>query len=74
MFVNAGSRILRRRAGPYPSIPSSTFANLPQSPTVGQLAFVTDSNSVTWGGTVAGGSSSKVLAQWNGSNWTVVGK
>jgi hypothetical protein len=74
MFVNVGSRILRKRAGPYPSTPSSTYANLPQSPTLGQLAYVTDATLATWGSNVAGGSTNKVLAHWNGSNWTIIGK
>jgi hypothetical protein len=55
-------------------VPSSTFANLPQSPTVGQLAFVTDATLTTWGSTVAGGSTNSVLAQWNGTVWTIIGK
>jgi hypothetical protein len=74
MFVNIGSRILRRRQGSDPSVPSSTFNNLPQSPTLGQLAFVTDATVSTWGSTVVGGSTNKVLAQWDGSNWTIIGK
>jgi hypothetical protein len=74
MFVNVGSRILRKRTSTSIVVPSSTLANLPASPYVGQLAFITDSNTATWGANISGGSTNKVLAQWNGSNWTVVGK
>jgi len=50
------------------------FASLPGSPTVGQLANVSDSNTNVWGATIAGTGGNHVLARWNGSNWTVVGK
>lgn len=56
-----------------PTAPSFKFANLPASPAVGMYAVVTDSNTVTWGATIAGGSTHKVLAFYNGSNWTVAG-
>lgn len=51
-----------------------TVANLPASPVAGMVAYVTDSNTVTWGATIAGLSSNKVLAFYNGTNWTVAGK
>jgi hypothetical protein len=73
MFISPGSRILRKRSGPYPSVPTSIFANLPQSPTNGQLAFITDSSTATWGANISGSGANKVLAQWNGSHWTVIG-
>ncbi len=50
------------------------FADLPASPSAGTLAYVTDSNTVTWGATIAGSSTNKVLAFFNGTNWTVAGK
>lgn len=50
------------------------FASLPAAPAAGMVAYVTDSNTVTWGATVAGSSTNKVLAFYNGTNWTVAGK
>jgi hypothetical protein len=40
----------------------------------GALAVVTDSNTNTWGATVAGSGSNHVLAYCNGTNWTVAAK
>lgn len=51
-----------------------TFANLPASPITGMMATVTDSNTTTWGATIAGGGANTVLAFWNGSAWTVAAK
>ena len=52
-----------------------TVANLPGSPVVGQLAQVTDSLTTTWGANITGGlGGTTVLAWYNGSHWTVVGK
>lgn len=48
-----------------------TFANLPTSPREGMMVPVTDSNTATWGATIAGGGSNHVLAYYNGTNWTV---
>lgn len=48
-----------------------TVANLPSSPVEGMLVAVTDSNTATWGATIAGGGSNHVLAYYNGTNWTV---
>jgi len=44
------------------------------SPPAGSLAYITDSNTATWGATIAGGGANHVLA-WrnNAGNWTVVG-
>lgn len=50
------------------------FASLPASPVEGMMAWVNDSNTATWGATVAGGGADKVLAVYNGTNWTVAGK
>lgn len=50
-----------------------TFAQLPGSPVAGMLATVSDSNTATWGATIAGGGANNVLARFNGTNWTVVG-
>jgi hypothetical protein len=49
------------------------FTNLPASPLVGMIAYVSDSNTATWGATVAAGGANKVLAWYNGTNWTVMG-
>lgn len=50
------------------------FASLPASPEEGMMAWVNDSNTATWGANVAGGGANKVLAVYNGTNWTVAGK
>jgi len=50
------------------------FANLPASPVAGMVTTVTDSNTATWGATIAGGGANTVLAFYNGSNWTVFPK
>lgn len=49
------------------------FADLPTA-TAGSLAYVNNSNTATWGATIAGGGVNKVLAFFNGTNWTVAGK
>jgi hypothetical protein len=51
-----------------------TFAALPATPVEGMLATVTDSNTNTWGATVASGGANRVLAYYDGTNWTVAGK
>lgn len=50
------------------------FASLPASPVEGMLVGVTDSNTATWGATIAGSGSNHVLAYFNGTVWTVAGK
>lgn len=50
------------------------FADLPAVPVAGMMAYVTDSDTVVWGATIVGGSTDKVLAWFNGTNWTVAGK
>lgn len=49
------------------------FAGLPAGPVAGTIAYITDSNTTTWGATVAGGGANKVLAWFNGTNWKVIG-
>jgi hypothetical protein len=49
------------------------FSELPTA-VAGTVAYVTDSNTVTWGATISGSSTNKVLAFYNGTNWTVAGK
>lgn len=50
----------------------TAFASLPTG-SEGDLACVTDSNTATWGATIAGGGANNVLAYFNGTNWTVAG-
>ncbi len=58
-----------------PVAPSFTFATLPSPATVGMYAVVTNSSTVVWGAIIAAASpGSKVLAFYNGTNWTVLGK
>lgn len=54
----------------------NTYASLPvcSASTEGSMRAVTDSNTVTWGATVAGGSTNHVLAYCDGTAWTVAGK
>lgn len=54
--------------------PVVLFAGLPASPILGMMYTVTDSNTAVWGSAIAGLGGNSVLARWNGSNWTVVGK
>ena len=55
--------------------PQYTFATLPASPFVGETAVVTDATVNTWGTAVTvGGGGDKVLAFFNGTNWTVAAK
>jgi len=49
------------------------FADLPATPEEGWQVPVTDSNTATWGATIAGGGANNVLAYYNGTNWTVMG-
>lgn len=49
------------------------FASLPGTPTEGMVAWINDSDTVVWGATITGGDTNKVLAVYNGTNWTVAG-
>lgn len=49
------------------------YASRPSAPEVGDLINISDSNTATWGAAIAGGGANKVLARYNGANWTVVG-
>jgi hypothetical protein len=54
---------------------SKTVSQLPAASTVpGALCRVTDSNTATWGATIASGGANSVLAFSNGTNWTVAAK
>lgn len=48
------------------------FASLPTA-AEGAIAWVNNSTTATWGATIAGGGANKVLAVYNGTNWTVAG-
>jgi len=48
-------------------------AELP-APTLGMVALILDSNTATWGANITGTGAFKVLAFYNGTNWTVVAK
>jgi hypothetical protein len=58
------------------SAPGSViFSNLPAAPITGTTAVITDSTTNTWGANITvGGGSDTVLAWFNGSHWTVLGK
>jgi hypothetical protein len=50
------------------------FADLPVQTGAGALCCVSNSNTAVWGAVIAGGGANKVLAFYNGTNWTVAGK
>lgn len=50
-----------------------TFAQRPGG-VLGEEFIFTDSNTTTWGATIAGSGGSTVKGWYNGSNWTVVGE
>ncbi len=54
----------------------SSYGSCVGSPSTnwGKIVAVNDSNTVTWGATITGGSSSFVLAFCDATNWTVIGK
>lgn len=52
-----------------------TVSTLPSSPTFGELAYVTDGTSgLSWGAQATGGHSTFYIVNWNGSQWSVMGK
>jgi hypothetical protein len=51
-----------------------TFANVPASPVEGMIVAIVDSTTATWGATITGSGSNHVLAYYDGTNWTVLGK
>lgn len=56
------------------SLTEIAYAARPGVPATGMMVNFSDSNTATWGATVAGGGANHVLARYNGTNWTVVGK
>lgn len=63
---------LRLATGDVLNLQPVAFTGLPTG-AEGDLACVTDSNTATWGATIAGGGANNVLAYFNGTNWTVAG-
>jgi hypothetical protein len=55
----------------FADLPGQVGVNL--SPKEGMEYDITNSNTATWGATVAGGGSNKVKVRYNGTNWTVMG-
>lgn len=56
------------------AVPSYTFAELPASPALGNLAVVTDSPVNAWGDVVSsGGDAQTALIWYNGAEWSVIG-
>lgn len=53
-----------------PRLTPIAFASLPTG-AEGMIAAITDSNTATWGATIAGGGANNVLGFYNGANWTV---
>lgn len=79
IFFGSGADVLLGRAaanrlqlatGDVFNLAPTAFASLPTG-AEGDLAFVTDSNNATPGGTVAGGGANNILAFHNGTNWIV---
>ncbi len=59
---------------PFIAAPQYAYANLPGSPTLGQVVCVTDATVNTWGANITtGGGTHFVLAWWNGTHFTVIG-
>jgi hypothetical protein len=52
-------------------IAPTTFANAIASPLEGDMMYFTDSNTSTYGATIAGGGANHVLGVYNGTNWIV---
>lgn len=50
------------------------FADLPASPVEGMEFDINNSNTATWGATIAGGGANHVKGRYNGTVWTVMGK
>lgn len=70
--INAGGHFVGV-AGAALLLTPSAFAALPAG-SEGMMAWVNDSSTATWGDTITGGGANKVLAVFNGANWTVAGK
>lgn len=69
-YIQGAKRQLDRQTG---STTVLTFATLPTG-VEGMMIPISDSNTNTWGATVAGGGSFHILAYFNGSVWTCAAK
>lgn len=69
-FVANGGTLVKT---PTVELTPVAFASLPVG-AEGMMAWVNNSTTETWGATIAGGGAFKVLAVFNGTNWTVAGK
>lgn len=58
------------------SVLGYTVATLPSSPSLGTIGYVTDAASgLSWGSAIgAGGHSTFYIVNWNGAQWSVMGK
>lgn len=58
----------------FTSLPGQAGSNSNIQVTYGMEYDIVDSNTNTWGATVAAGGSNQVRVRYNGTNWTVMGK
>lgn len=56
------------------TVASVVYASLPASPSAGMILRVSNANTNTWGTSITGTGADNVLAWYNGSAWTVIGK
>lgn len=56
------------------NIATYAYAALPASPQTGAVVWISNANANTWGASVTGVGSDIVLAWYNGTAWTVIGK
>ena len=66
-FALLGKATFTRGFVPTPS----TVANLPPSPTAGQICTVNNALAPVYGAAVAGGGAVTTIVMWNGANWIV---
>ncbi len=64
-FTNISALTTRTNAVAYASLPTGVL---------GMIATINDSDTDTWGATIGGAGLFTVLAFFNGTNWTVIGK
>jgi hypothetical protein len=76
-YMNGQSLISALQAINFPqNLKGYTIGTLPASPSIGQMAYVTDAASgLSWGAAIGAGGHGTTYLVWNGpSGWTVVGK
>lgn len=59
---------------PMTALTAVAFADLPGSPAEGMIVAVNNANTAVWGATISGTGANHVLAYYDGTNWTVMGK